>query len=88
MSNNLSQKYIELINRAARTSNESEKRNLIDQANRICSLPAFTESGNSRSQGMNYSNDSSPGNSNVAPIGSFFSAGSGISYAGGRAFAY
>jgi hypothetical protein len=61
---------------------------LIEQAKTIYSLPGFTESNNGRSQGMNYSNDSSPGNCNVAPIGSFFSAGSGMETTGSMPFFY
>jgi hypothetical protein len=60
----------------------------LNEAYRIFCLPGFSKSGNSRSQGMNYSNDSSPGNCNAAPIASFFSSGTGMETTASMAFFY
>jgi hypothetical protein len=68
MSNNLFDQYVNLINKASRSSNESEKRMFLDQANKICAMPEFTTSETpSRRSNNNNSRltnvDSGPGNS-------------------------
>jgi hypothetical protein len=74
MSNNLFDQYVNLINKASRSSNESEKRMFLDQANKICAMPEFTTS-ETPSRRSNNSRltivDSGPGNA-ISQTGNTF----------------
>jgi hypothetical protein len=89
--NQLQRQWISHIESAASAAARGDwisHRYHLDETNRICGLAGFTESSGNRPQGMCPPNDSSQGNCNVAPISSFCSTGSGISYPGGRAISY
>ena len=86
MSNNLFNQYIELLNRASSSSNEAERKRLVDQANKICKNPEFTKSNtssNSSNNSIGLTNvDSGPGNS-ITPTGhAFGNIGYGFSHGG------
>ena len=82
MTNNLYQKYIELLNRASSTSNENDRKMLIDQANRICREPAFLESNNNNYQNISHSISSGPGNCISSQGHAFGNIGYGVSHGG------
>ena len=56
MSNSAYDKYIELLNRASSSSNDAERKILVDQANKICRDPEFLKG---PSNGFSSSNNSS-----------------------------
>ena len=87
MSNNLFNQYIELLNKASSSSNEAERKRLVDQANKICKNPEFTKSNTSSNSSNNGYNgltnvDSGPGNA-ITPTGhAFGNIGYGFSHGG------
>ena len=86
MSNNLFNQYIELLNRASSSSNDAERKRLVDQANKICAMPEFTKSSTPNNSSNNGSGlttvDSGPGNA-ITPTGhAFGNIGYGFSHGG------
>ena len=86
MSNNLFNQYIALLNRASSSSNDVERKRLVDQANKICAMPEFTKSNTSSNSSNNSIGlttvDSGPGNA-ITPTGhAFGNIGYGFSHGG------